>query len=183
MLRLLKMDTRTLLERYHASVDGTDCADVQDTPNTRKTIVVGRLTKTTPQPRAQRPYVDNLEAHKPDDEFPDPNIRDVVDNKTERAAVREALQDRIKEADGNELPKNHSKRLKTLLDDNTKLFSKTVSHGLPAKVKPLKIDLTADSKPVRVKLRNYFQDQRRFLKTFVDKLISWTWCMWTRRHH
>lgn len=173
VLRHHKLDNRTFLERHHASLDCTDCVDVQNNPSTRKTTLAGNLMKITPQSRAQHAYLDYIEARKMDDVFPDPMLLCVVNNKTERAAVREALQDRINEADAKELPKNHSKTLKTLLEENNQPFSTTFTHGSTAKVKPLKIGLTTDSKPMRVKMQNYFQDQRKFQKTSVEKLISY----------
>lgn len=39
-------------------------------------------------------------------------------------------------------------------------------------IKPLKIKLTPEALPVRVRLRNYSQDQSAFLKKFVDKLVK-----------
>lgn len=44
--------------------------------------------------------------------------------------------------------------------------------GPPAKAKPLRIDLTQKTSPTRVRLRNYSQEQRKFLVRFVDLLIS-----------
>lgn len=55
---------------------------------------------------------------------------------------------------------------------HTVVYRTSFSAGPPAKVEPLKIDLVADGKPVRVRLCIYSQEQREFLATFVYLLVA-----------
>ena len=95
-------------------------------------------------------------------------------NAEDRDAVLAAIEDQIKETDANCLSKQNQKQeeLRSLINNNLSIFCTTFSGGPPADIKPLKIDLTPDRRPVPVKLRNYSQEQREFLKKFVADLLS-----------
>jgi len=51
------------------------------------------------------------------------------------------------------------------------VFRTSLSAGPPARIRPLKIELTPQAEPVKVRLRNYSREQREFLSDFVEKLV------------
>lgn len=51
------------------------------------------------------------------------------------------------------------------------VFRMSFFPGPPAKIKPLKIDLTSDARPVKFHLQKYSKEQRDFLEKFVAQLI------------
>jgi len=71
----------------------------------------------------------------------------------------------------NGLPTAQRKILADLIDSHIDIFRTSFSAGEPAKIKPLKIELTPDARPVKVRLRNYSREQREFLAEFVGKLV------------
>lgn len=54
-----------------------------------------------------------------------------------------------------DVPKQYSKPLDQILDENSDVFRTYFSYCPPAKLRPLLIDLTSDSCPFKVRLRNY----------------------------
>lgn len=68
-------------------------------------------------------------------------------------------------------PEEHYKELEDLVWQHADSFDVSFS-PTPAKIDPLRIVLTPDAKPVRVKLRNYSEEQRDFMKTLVTQLID-----------
>jgi hypothetical protein len=62
--------------------------------------------------------------------------------------------------------------LKALVFEFADIWRLSLCPGPPAKLPPLTINLQPDAIPVRVKLRRYPQEQRDFLKSFVDQLVS-----------
>lgn len=62
--------------------------------------------------------------------------------------------------------------LLSLPHSNTEIFSTTSSKGPLSAMKPLKIDFVSDHNPVHVKIKNYLQEQREFLKKFVADLLE-----------
>ena len=51
-------------------------------------------------------------------------------------------------------------------------FRTSFSAGPPAKLPPLKIELTPDAKPVKVRLRKYSQEQKEFMRELVNDLVA-----------
>lgn len=78
----------------------------------------------------------------------------------------------LKSAENNSLSEKQLKDLKTIVSGRIDIFRCSFSSGPPAKLPPLKIELTADAKPVKVRLRKYSADQRKFLATFIKSLVS-----------
>lgn len=111
--------------------------------------------------RWKRPYFYN--------EFPDPNLFDRVPEEFECSIVQTALEEHLKGADYNGISKENCDGVRKLVDDSVRVFSTTFAKRPPTKSKPCNTDLMANSKSARVKLANYSQEQREFLKTFVDK--------------
>lgn len=65
---------------------------------------------------------------------------------------------------------NHEE-LRNLVTAHTGIFRTSFSSRPTDKMEPMKIDLTPDAKPVRVRLWNYSLEQRAFLCDFVAKLV------------
>lgn len=176
LLRHLCVDTRTLLERNSASLDGTDCNDVPGATTDDACTPIGRLVKTTaeinPGRDKNRPRANYYETRATGDEFPNPYLLEPMVDGSEDKKVREALDLTLKEAYDNGLPSENKDELRAIVDDNIAVFCTTSSDGPPAAVKPLKINLASDVRPVRVKLRNYSQEQRKFLKKMVADFIK-----------
>lgn len=80
VLRHLRVDTRTLLERIRATLDGTDCGEVQGITDDRHKQQVGRLVNVTyekgartPRNFSNRPHSNYYTSRVDEDEFPDPS--------------------------------------------------------------------------------------------------------------
>ena len=119
-----------------------------------------------------RPTANYFEDRSAADEFPNPYLMDSINAESNRDAILVAIEDQIKETDANGLSKHKQEELRSLINNNLSILCTTLSAGPLADSKPLKIDLTPDCRPVRVKLRNYSQEQREFLKKFVADLLS-----------
>lgn len=73
----------------------------------------------------------------------------------------------IQRAEDNCLPKSHWAIMESLVSEFSDSFSNRFS-VTPYKVDPLLIGITADAKPVRVRLRNYSPKQRLSMKKMMD---------------
>ena len=76
-----------------------------------------------------------------------------------------------KKATDNGLPAEYSERLSELVNKHKDVFRISFSSGPPARIRPLRIELTPNAQPVRVRLRNYSQEQKEFLSEMVAKLV------------
>jgi hypothetical protein len=72
----------------------------------------------------------------------------------------------------NGLEKHLLTELSDLVHEFRDIWRISLGSGPAANLPPLVVRLQPDAKPVRVKLRRYSQEQRVFLKTFVDELVS-----------
>jgi hypothetical protein len=86
--------------------------------------------------------------------------------------VTKALDDMIEKSSDQGLCGAWLATLKALVFEFADIWRLSLCPGPPAKLKPLTINLQLDATPVRVKLRRYPQEQRDFLKSFVDQLVS-----------
>ena len=178
VLRHLQVDTRTLLETNRSALDGIDCSDVGNPSLDERSGRVSRLMicrlnrvrNNYPSSQGDRPHVHYRAARTEDDPFPDPSLLDPVDS-TQHDEVLEAIANMKHKAKRKGLTDEQSNTLDGIIDSHTNVFRTSFSSGPAAKFPPLKIDITADAKPVKVRLRNYSQDQREFLKELVDKLV------------
>ena len=105
-----------------------------------------------------------------EDLIPDPSILDLVDTE-KRGEIRTAVETMNNTASDNGLPPEHNKVLEEHVGTHIDMFRTSFSAGPPARIKPLRIALTPDARPVKVRLRNYSQEQRGFFKNFVAKLV------------
>lgn len=65
----------------------------------------------------------------------------------------------------------YQSNLKSILRDSIDIFRTSFSSGPPAKLPPLEIELTQDAQPVKVRLRKYSQEQKEFMRMFVNDLV------------
>lgn len=186
VLQHLGIDSRTLLERNRRVLDGTDCSpaahpSISNHEGSLGRLLIARLqrVKQSVQSKTDESGTINLNRpranyfdHKSDlDPFPNPNLVDMdsapsasINNIDILAMIYRAKQNGI-------LPKP--------LDDLTKIVWShahvfdTRFSATPAKVPPLKIELTGDARPIRVKLRNYSQSQRNFMTNLTNELMQY----------
>lgn len=195
ILQYLGVDTKTLLEDRRDLLDGTDCGKVSASARTRdgKTGKIGRLMLArlnrveneavvpTRQDNTddadldaagvRKSSVDYYEVRDETDPFPDASIIDSlhVDQKQDIEAGMEKM---LRDAAGKSLPEDHAGKLEKMVRKNADIFRTSLSSGPPAKVEPLRIELSPDAKPTRVHLQNYSQEQRAFLVRSVTLLVA-----------
>lgn len=78
----------------------------------------------------------------------------------------------LKTASKNGFPDERLSELQKIVYDHIDILRIALSSDPPAKVEPLKVEMTSDANFVRVRLRNYSKEQRGFLKKFVSKLFK-----------
>ena len=176
VLQHLKVDTRTLLEENRAALDGTDCATVGNPTEGARGGYVSMIMNArannvrNPLQDHLRPRINFFGSRNDEDPFPNPNLLDLIQPNGDEtnAAIEDMLNDLKKVG----LKDEHLNEFRRLVYDYSDIFCVGLSPGSPTKFQPLKINLTPDAKPVRVKLRNYSQDQRDFLRDFVNRLVA-----------
>lgn len=187
VLKHLGIDSRTLLERNRASLDGTDCSTV-DHPTVSSAcgslgrLCIARLQRThgaepvstvsdsPPTLSSDRPR-GNYYAHKFDiDPFPDPSLISLHDCSARTDDEKADITAMLAAAKANGFPDSHWPMLEALIWEFADSFSTRFS-STPAKVEPLRIELTADARPIRVKLRNYSASQRAFISSLMQDLV------------
>lgn len=171
ILAHLQVDTRTLLEQNRAVLNGADCSSIGNpTAPTRggfvSRIMLARINRIVDHPRANY-YMAQTE----EDPFPDPSLLDPLDSE-QHDDVLGAVHDMIERSKSNGLPDQYHDRLEKMVYSHLDVFRTGLSSGPAAKLPPLQIALTPDAKPVKVRLRNYSQEQREFLRTFVATLLE-----------
>jgi hypothetical protein len=179
VLQHLGADTKTLLDRNRDVFDGVDCTGIgkNDDVGTVGRLMTLRLNKLpAPQNSAvildeNRPRINYYDVRQEEDPFPDSSLLDPMDS-AQQDDIKEAADDMINQAIDNGLPLQHQPALRKTVLDHMDIFRKTFSSGPPAKVSPLKIDLLPHASPVRVRLRKYSQEQRKFLSSMVAQLVD-----------
>ena len=186
VLQHLHVDTRTLLENNRAELDGSDCSNIghrtmENRHGTVSRMMIARLNRTREvnsasstengEPSPERPRVNYYSARNEEDPLPDPSLIGLVDS-DEQTDIEKALEVMKQSAADAGLPVDSQEELNQIVDDHKNIFRIGFSSGPPARFPPLKVDLTSDAKPVKVRLRNYSQEQREFLSGFVKKLID-----------
>lgn len=118
-------------------------------------------------PDSNRPRSNYYEKIQDSDPFPDPVLLQpaVVDETAYRAEIS-AMFDRAKQTG---FPPETWDKFETLICQHGSEFRTSFSSS-PAKVSPLRIDLTTDDQTVRVKLRSYLADQRSLKSSLVADL-------------
>lgn len=172
----MRVDTKTMLDENRERLGGIDCSVVWS-PNRRGTIgyvglvmaaryngEVDSSTLHLPSIDLNRPKVNYFESF-PDRALLEPEHKDheqvletEIDAMIQRAydaGFEPALQGELKDL--------------VLFQD---VFLIGLSDGPPATLKPLVMELPANAKIVKVKLRKYSQKQMTFLSKFVSELIT-----------
>lgn len=104
------------------------------------------------------------------DLFPDPILLDPVDE-NHHEELLSSVQLMLSDSNKAVLIEADSKQLDKIVKEHIEYFLVSVSHGSAAKIIPFRINLTPEALPVRVKLRNYSQEQKEFLKKFLNDLV------------
>lgn len=182
VLRHFGVDTKTLLEERRDLLDGSDCSNVEaGKGGTVSRLMVARLhcvpneavsedcSKEGDPTYSRDSSVDYYRVREEEDPFPDPSVLDPLDIDQEDA-IESGIDSLLEEANRNGMQGKELERLQRTVRAHKNVFRTSFSAGPPAKVQPLKIDLVPDATPVRVRLRNYTQAQRQFLKDFVAQL-------------
>lgn len=164
VLQHLGIDSRILLERNRSALDGTDCFVVKN-PTVSKTCgTLGRLMIVRLQRITGRDPTDESETATPpaelyptrsrenyfasrfdEDPFPDPNLLD-LDCPSRDATKRADVLAMIKHSIGNDIPAEFVTSFTELVWEFSSKFSRRFS-ATPAKVDPLRIELTPDARP------------------------------------
>ena len=179
VLRHLQVDTRTLLENNRLSLDGADCSHVGNPTRDARAGIISRVmiarmnrvqdgeeNKTS---EGSRPRENYYKARREQDPFPDPSLLDPIDS-AQHSEIIEAMNMMKVDTRKNGLPDSEALHPDALIDSFADIFRISLSSRPPAKLRPLKIELLPGAKPVRVRLRNYTQEQREFLSDFVSRL-------------
>ena len=88
----------------------------------------------------------------------------------QESEIKSAVEDMVQKAEEKGLEEEHCIRLRKLVRKYYNVFRVGLSSGKAADIAPLKIELTADAKPTRVKIRKYSSEQREFLSDFMNTL-------------
>lgn len=184
VLEHLKVDTNTLLDTNRSVLDGVDCSEIGN-PTAAKNggmvsrIMVSRLNQVQEdEPNsevqgelaADRPRVNYNAARNEEDPFPDPSLLDPIDS-MQHKEVETETEEMLHKAKENGLSTDHSEKMRYLVQSHKNIFRTAFSSGPPADLRPLRIDLTPEARPVKVRLRNYSKEQRNFLDDQMSKLI------------
>lgn len=101
----------------------------------------------------------------------DPSLLDPI-NSVQEVDVDSAIKSTLLQAQKNGFPTHMFSRLRDIVYFSHEAFRVAFSSGPPEKMTPLKIDLTSDATPVKVRLRNYSVEQREFLQSTVENLTD-----------
>lgn len=77
----------------------------------------------------------------------------------------------LENAPQNCLPNVDYNQLCKFVHDHIDVFKVAFSRGLPERIPPLRIELTAETSPVEVRLRNYSEEQRESLMSMTTQLL------------
>ena len=161
VLRHLRVDTETLLDNNRFALNGADCSDVGNPTANDNEGFISRLTAarahTTPEsflknhpkppPPANRPRINYHAARIDQDPFPDPSLLDLIDS-DQHEAIEDAVDSMIEKAKQSGMGYTHLKQLQAILAENIDIFRVSLSAGPPADIRPLKIELAPQAKPV-----------------------------------
>lgn len=182
VLQHLDFDTKTLFEEKRDMLDGIDCSAVPNSTAVSRSGYVSRLTvshlNNLPSSDGidksdcdNRPRVNYYDIRQEEDPFPDPLLLDPVDT-DQLQEVLDLIKDMIQTTINNGFPNRELPELREVISDHTDIFRVCFLSGPSAKLSPVKIDLMPNATLVHVFLRNYSQEQREFLSSFVAHLIN-----------
>ena len=174
VLQHLRIDTRTLLEQQQSQLHETDCQEVGNPTAMSKYASIKRIISnddTTSKPINPNLTVDYRSNNMNNDPFlDDATLTNPAEDENQ---LSDAISDLVQRAIDNGFPKDKKRLLNKLVNDHKDIFCLGISASPPANFTPLRIDLEPEAKPIKVRLRNYSEAQRSFLKQFVSHLIEY----------
>lgn len=183
VLQHLGINTKTLLEQKHDVIDGVDCSSIRNETAASRGGYVSRLmiarinrasnsTVDSDKPLDDlRPRVNYFCVREEEDPFPDASLLDPIDS-DQHEDVIDATNGMVQTTIDSGFPNDKLPELRKNISDHTDIFRVSFSSGPPAQVPLLKIDLAPNATPVRVRLRNYSQEQRNFMPKMVSNLVK-----------
>lgn len=161
--QFLRADTKTLPEDDILALDGTDYSSI-GMPVTEVGQIVHRLIErlnrvpidhmdSTPSVNSNRSTENYFTARAEEDSFPKPSLLGLIDDH-QHEEIKSALGKMKNSAQANGLSKKNRPVLAKVLAYSMTFFRTSFLLGPPAKVPPLKIALTADTKPSKIWLRD-----------------------------
>lgn len=171
-----------LLEERRDLLDEADCSSAQSSLLIRggrvSRLMIARLNQVSnaevgdAQPLDyMRPRVNYFNVRQEQYPFPDSSLLDAPDC-VQSDEVKEEIAQMVHVAVEDGFLNDHLTDSKKIVSDHMEIFRTSLSHVSAADVPTIKVDLFPDAKPVKVRLRNYSQDQREFLFHFFQKLVS-----------
>lgn len=119
--------------------------------------------------RYERPWDSFYAARREEDTFPDASLLDTLDQ-GQPQNIRTPVEEMAECARDNGLRKESEAELGELVHSRLDLSCLSFPAGPPAWMSPLTLDLNSESRPTKVRFRNYFREQRKFLAVIVKKL-------------
>lgn len=180
ILQHLGIDTKAMLEKHRDVLDGADCSTIRSpslsTNGKVGRLMIARLNRiegdiTLNEQDTTRPHVNYYSVREEEDPFPDSSLLDPIDSSQE-SEINDSLIRMMDTASKNGLSEIETEELSKIVNEHKNIFRVSFSSGPPANVEPLRIELVNDAKPVRVRLRNYTQEQREFLADLTKRLID-----------
>ena len=196
VLKHLGVDTSTLLDKNRLSLDGHDCIDVGNPTAYVRRMMLSRISGNSSSANLQneetssqtadatnssnnltsmevvRPRKNYFVVRDEPDTLPEDFSLEKVDENQEEDIVQ-ALEDCLRTCVDNQLSSEDIMEMRTILLKHKDIFRIRLGGGPPAKLPPMKINLAPEAKPIRVRLRNYSQQQKEFLANFVGKLMKY----------
>lgn len=181
LLQHLGVDTKYLLEERRDLLDGADCSniDFSSTSGSQVSqIMIARLNRSPNFEVGPTTVLNNscfrvnyYDVRSEQDPFSNLSLLDSP-NSAQPNEVEDEVSQIVQVAVSNGLRAEKVMNLKKIVTDHSDIFRTSLSSGPAADVDPLRIGLFPDAKLVKVRLRNYTQNQRNFLSDFVQKLVS-----------
>lgn len=183
VLQHLGVDSKTLVEQRHGSLDGFDCSALKAAQagthgNQVGRLMIARLNRppnpveiSAPPLVDSRPRDNYFKVREEKDPFPDFSLLDPVDSvPTEQASS--AIEKMLEDAADQGFLEADLLSLRKLVWSHSNIFRISLSSSPFAEVPPLKIDLVPDARPTRVRLCNYSREQCNFLSSMVEDLVA-----------
>lgn len=104
------------------------------------------------------------------DQFPDLSLLHPIDS-VQNQEISAATAEKKYATRMNGLTDEKAQEIDTMVDDHVTIFRTSFLYDPPAKFAPLVIETKTNAKPVKVRIRNYSQEQKEFLITFVQDLM------------
>ena len=173
----LQVGPRTL-EGNRAILDGFNCSHVGspmigDRVGTVSLMMIARLNGVRDD--TDTSYIVTQPADRPRVNFntartePDPSLLDPIDSE-QHIDIRTEVEAMKTTVCVNGLRTEHRKALEELMEEQADVFRTTFSTGPPASKHPLKISLTPNDEPVKVRPRNYSREKREVLSDLVENM-------------